>query len=204
MDELKDYAKAVGKHWLILLGTSILGLVWAVAQQQHFLCLFLTPSFLVPPAVGFVSACFLAWRDEHRAAKLATNSLATLRGELSNKKAKGHVVDVLMARLTEGEQISAWQLFVDDDFREFRAAAKKWTIETVKEMELLKCSEVECHSFESPSYTGFQQSPPFTEYADRFGPSKELWDEEKRYLLFRLHKLRTVIDLYTEVPILTL
>jgi len=64
---LKDVAtfmKAVGWNWLYVLGTSIVGLIWSVGQQQTVGAL-LSPRFWSLPLFGFVIACFMTWRGEH-------------------------------------------------------------------------------------------------------------------------------------------
>ncbi len=58
-----EFMKAVGWWWLGVLGTSLVGLVWSVSQQNDSRAL-MSPRFWGLPLIAFVIGCFGAWRQE--------------------------------------------------------------------------------------------------------------------------------------------
>jgi hypothetical protein len=76
--ELWDFMTAVGWWWLLVLGTSVGGLLWSIDQQPGMDAL-LSSRFWGPPLVALVPACFAAWREQKQRAERSESELQGLR-----------------------------------------------------------------------------------------------------------------------------
>ena len=121
--------------------------------------------------------------------------ISVLEGQVARKRVNRELADTLTESLKEGQSISGFQLFLVDDFREFRKAEREWRQRTIERMRREGCTVQQIHAFESPNYNDFQRSPEFKEYPE------PIWNDEKRMLLFRLEQLGRVIDQYLDAPI---